>query len=137
MCNQKHANARLNSLAPTFPEALADVHALWARKPRTIGDHLRELTSRLGTSEPVTIELGPTTSDGYEWYAGLTFHGEGYSATMLLPGCESYANKDGTTSDRMSALYVKGDCDEATLDALVRNVAAAFADIAAHKRIAA
>ncbi len=140
MCNRKHLFATLGSAvlkAPSFPAPLAAVHAQWARTPRVISDHFDELTERLGSSEPVVATFNVQTSDQYEWFAQLTFKGKGYVIDVLLPGCESYINKDGTTTDRMSAVYLEGDCDDASLSALLYNLAAAFSEIAATRRLAA
>ncbi len=141
MCNRKHLFATLSNgsvpKAPSFPGPLAAVHAQWAKTPRVLSNHFNELSERLGTSEPVTLRFDVKTSDGYEWFAALTFKGEGYVVDVLLPGCESYANKDGTTTDRMSAVYVEGQCDDVSLAALLYNLAAAFAEIAATRRMAA
>ncbi|MBP9669187.1 MAG: hypothetical protein KBE09_02765 [Candidatus Pacebacteria bacterium] len=137
MCNKKHSDATLNGLKPQFPSALNEVHSIWARKPRTIGDHFHELSDRLSASVPLELAAGLRTSDGYEWFAALTCNGEGYSITILLPACESYRNVDGTTTDRMTAVYTQGHCDDASLSAFLCNLAAAFSEIAATRRLAA
>ena len=108
MSNQKIMGIRHQGRAgPHYHAPVEKLHKVYVKKPIVESD-FTGLARRLGGSRNPE---GPTTSDGYRWFASVVLPLRSGSLYLYFPWAMDEEEKDGTTTDRHVAAFVGGPAD--------------------------
>jgi hypothetical protein len=114
MSLQQHPLAFLvNYNGPNFPSGIVELLKTLESTDRATLDLAVE-GLRGFSIMPITV-----TSDSYSWSRAYHFQRGRREVVLLLPGCQDSENKDGCSSDRSAAVYVKGRGAQKEVDSVI------------------
>ncbi len=91
-----------------------------------------------GTAVPGFIRVDrPKTTDGYDWFLALYFVTPNGEICLAIPWAQDWEKEDGTSLDRLPALYLKGDVGAWEMAGMLGAFILALEGILAAQRLAA